>query len=585
MCDTSAGCYSGLYKFLNFSTQLNSSKREELLRVYWEEVAESKNQSEIPTALLIVTILVFLGMILFGTFRQQFSHLCNIEKTIYAYTWKFIILNLAISDLTLCLITQPFNLLRLLTGNRNWVLGQFMCKFSAMFQGTNIFVSTFSITAIAIDRFQCIIYPTANRGSNNTAVNVNYLTWIIAFFLASPLVYFSRITELNHLQCTEKAENPITQKFKVAYSLAALIIQYMSPLVIVTIVYYRICLSIRDRKLRAMQKICLSQIVRNTTEQPNDKYELVMDTNSKSNQSACLNTNKDCHVTNNGNYDMYAPSNAKCPYYQKRVTSDKQGSAIQPLTTMLASSQKEVIDRRHRKAIILSTVIAIVFCLSWLPMNTLNVISDIRELVIITSIDVALTNLKYHDVEEQVLDNDTVNIESTSSESIFQHSTTSLKAINKIMSIEANNINAITVLITQAVCLLLILSSACINPILYGWLNQSFRAEFYQVLRVHSALMQNMRSSHKNVTPEISSNKNNDTGYRFINNEQADCIQRLPNNHIMNQLSTVDMQNEYYINFSLKNIHGPMKMHEKDLCHLHKTHAQYFLCLHHDQSN
>jgi len=62
------------------------------------------------------------------------------------------IINLAISDLTLCLFTQPCNLWKVL--NHAWHLGTFMCKFVPMFCGVNVFVSTISITAIALDRFQ-----------------------------------------------------------------------------------------------------------------------------------------------------------------------------------------------------------------------------------------------------------------------------------------------------------------------------------------------------------------------------------------------------------------------------------------------
>ena len=62
------------------------------------------------------------------------------------------IINLAISDLTLCLFTQPFNLMKVCMST--WTLGDFMCKFVPMLSGTNVFVSTISITAIALDRFQ-----------------------------------------------------------------------------------------------------------------------------------------------------------------------------------------------------------------------------------------------------------------------------------------------------------------------------------------------------------------------------------------------------------------------------------------------
>ena len=37
---------------------------------------------------------------------------------------------------------------------------------------------------------------------------------------------------------------------------------------------------------------------------------------------------------------------------------------------------------------------------------------------------------------------------------------------------------------TFAVCHLLVLASACTNPVLYGWLNENFRREFKQVLRI-----------------------------------------------------------------------------------------------------
>nr|CAH8851125.1 unnamed protein product [Trichobilharzia regenti] len=207
-----------------------------------------------------------------------------------------------------------------------------------------------------------------------------------------------------------------------------------------------------------------------------------------------------------------------------------------------------MIDRRHRKAIILSTVIAIVFCLSWLPINTLNVISDMRELEIVTAYDLAFRNLKTYKTNQNIStnnnnNNSTVKIESTapSGDSMSQHSITILKAISKIKSIEANNIDAITVIITQALCLLLILSSACVNPILYGWLNKSFRSEFYQVFHIHSTILPNIKSSHKNITQDITSNnRNNETGHRYIHSEQAEYIEQIPNYQFVNHVTTID---------------------------------------------
>lgn len=60
------------------------------------------------------------------------------------------IVNLAVADVLLCVICMPFTLLSLL--KRRWTLGQVMCKLVPIIQGSNIMVSSGTITAIAFDR-------------------------------------------------------------------------------------------------------------------------------------------------------------------------------------------------------------------------------------------------------------------------------------------------------------------------------------------------------------------------------------------------------------------------------------------------
>ncbi|GLH06576.1 Neuropeptide F receptor [Gryllus bimaculatus] len=62
------------------------------------------------------------------------------------------IVNLAVSDLLLCLITMPFTLMEIIT--KYWPLGRhdFVCKMVGTLQATSIFVSSVSNTAIALDR-------------------------------------------------------------------------------------------------------------------------------------------------------------------------------------------------------------------------------------------------------------------------------------------------------------------------------------------------------------------------------------------------------------------------------------------------
>lgn len=268
------------------------------------------------------------------------------------------IINLSISDLTLCLFTQPLNLYRLL--HHYWMLGGFMCKFVAMCQGTNIFVSTISITAIALDRFQVIVYPTKDSMKKIGAAAALVSIWIISFFMASPLLIF------NVFKVDQPAENVPVYFYrcveditlieeKGAYSIASMVVQYILPIAIVVVAHARIC-----HKL---------------------KYRMVHQ-----------NTNS-------------APNTGRSPFQKRK-------------------NQRQ--ERRKRRTNILLAMIASVFAISWFPLNILNILLDVSN--------------------------------------------------GKLKALEEN------VSVAFVICHILVLSSACTNPLLYGWLNENFRNEFIKVL-------------------------------------------------------------------------------------------------------
>ena len=267
------------------------------------------------------------------------------QETFSLSIWQFLISRCAYSP-------SLMNLYRVLYNQ--WHLGEFMCKFAPMFQGTNVFVSTISITAIALDRFQVIVYPTKDSMKRIGAAAALISIWIISFLMASPLIIFSKeeTTPFPGMAPIRYCiEDPDLNEEKGAYSVASMVVQYFLPIVIVSIAHFRIC-----NKL---------------------KYRMA-------NQQ---------HVVN-----------SRSPY-QKRKTQRQ--------------------SRRKKRTNILLASIAIIFALSWLPLNIFNILSEFRF-------------------------------------TLFQ---------DKI------NINVVYV-----VCHMLVLSSACTNPLLYGWLNENFRTEFVKVL-------------------------------------------------------------------------------------------------------
>ena len=96
-------------------------------------------------------------LIVLGAVGNSLVVLAVVRKPAMRTARNVFIINLAISDLLLCLVTMPLTLMELLT--QYWPLGDtpFVCRLVGTLQATSIFVSTISITAIALDRYHVSI--------------------------------------------------------------------------------------------------------------------------------------------------------------------------------------------------------------------------------------------------------------------------------------------------------------------------------------------------------------------------------------------------------------------------------------------
>ena len=93
-------------------------------------------------------------LILFGTFGNILVVAAVIKNPAIKNVRNAFIINLAVSDLLLCLITMPLTLAEVLA--QYWPFGNswLVCKLFGTLQAISIFVSSITITAIALDRYQ-----------------------------------------------------------------------------------------------------------------------------------------------------------------------------------------------------------------------------------------------------------------------------------------------------------------------------------------------------------------------------------------------------------------------------------------------
>ncbi|XP_054263884.1 neuropeptide F receptor-like [Macrosteles quadrilineatus] len=151
------------------------------------------------------------------------------------------IVNLTISDMTLCLICMPFTLVSIL--RRQWSLGLILCKLVPVIQGANIMVSVGTITVIALDRYLTIVRSQEVTNNKRRAVTSIVLVWVISALATLPVGFFQIVEPVVfhkvvlYETCIERWPS---QRLKVAYAVAVLLVQAVIPALVVCVVHARI---------------------------------------------------------------------------------------------------------------------------------------------------------------------------------------------------------------------------------------------------------------------------------------------------------------------------------------------------------
>ena len=226
---------------------------------YWSRVMENRRVGYVASCALITlySILIMAGslgncLVIWAVIRQPTMR--TLRNTF--------ITNLAVSDLLLCLVTMPLTLLEIIT--KYWPLGDSVisCKLAGGLQAVSIFVSTMSITAISLDRYQLIVYPTTDYLKRIGAAAGLLSIWALSFLLAAPMFLFRSLDHHalwpSHYGIGVESVDYCYENWPVAhgralYSAATIVVQYAAPILIVSVVHAKIC-----RRLRLRQSLMMS---------------------------------------------------------------------------------------------------------------------------------------------------------------------------------------------------------------------------------------------------------------------------------------------------------------------------------------
>ncbi|XP_066568641.1 QRFP-like peptide receptor [Amia ocellicauda] len=156
----------------------------------------------------------------------------------------FFVCSLALSDLLISIFCIPTTFLQHFF--TNWLAGQFLCKLVAFLQVTAVSTSILTMTCIAVERFQGILYPLQLRKvySPCHAIKMLAAVWLAAVVIASPMWYAHEVEVMYdflfdvHYTCCQEVW-PHSQQ-RQAYTTFLLVLVFLVPMITMGVLYGRI---------------------------------------------------------------------------------------------------------------------------------------------------------------------------------------------------------------------------------------------------------------------------------------------------------------------------------------------------------
>ncbi|KAG9351426.1 hypothetical protein JZ751_022676 [Albula glossodonta] len=187
--------------------------------------------------LLIVAYSFIIVISLYGNILV--CHVVIKNKRMHSATSLFMA-NLALADILITLLNTPFTLVRFV--HSTWVFGKGMCHISRFVQYCSLHVSTLTLTMIALDRRQVILYPLKPRMSMTKGSIYISVIWLMASCFSLPHASYQNLFTfvyryvLFHYSLHAKKMEPSDLYWKYI-DLATFIVLYVLPLVIITVAY------------------------------------------------------------------------------------------------------------------------------------------------------------------------------------------------------------------------------------------------------------------------------------------------------------------------------------------------------------
>lgn len=214
----------------------------------------SFNGLDLLMELKLLFVPLYAILVLVACFGNLFLlFLIGFNKKLHSTT-NFLIGNLALADLVMCLFCVPLTVFYAFD-KRGWIFGHFMCRFVTLMQTATVFAAILSLTAIAVDRYVVVAYPIRRRVGRHFCTGLVGSIWLCALVMSIPVaqhtVYLDLSAAGHHMAVCEEFWQE-QELGRLVYSCFLLLLSYFVPLAAVSISYCAISCHLQQRATQGL---------------------------------------------------------------------------------------------------------------------------------------------------------------------------------------------------------------------------------------------------------------------------------------------------------------------------------------------
>ncbi|XP_074849189.1 neuropeptide Y receptor type 5 isoform X6 [Carettochelys insculpta] len=359
--------------------------------------------------------------------------------------------NLAFSDILVVLFCSPFTLTSVLLDQ--WMFGVVMCHVMPFLQCVSVLVSTLMLISIAIVRYRMIKNPLSSNLTSKHGYFLIATIWALGCTICSPLPVFHKIVDLHETFNLEALNSKLlcieswpSDSYRIAFTLSLLLMQYILPLVCLTVSHTSVCRSVNSRLSNKENKFEENEMINLTLHPPQScSSQVQLSSSSRWNYTFVRQHRKryskktasvmpailQNHQDNSGELpETSSTERSQLSSSSKFIPGvpicfemkPEENSEVQDVVIVSRSMTR--VKTRSRRVFCRLTVLILVFAISWMPLHLFHVVTDFN----------------------------------------------------------ANLISNRHFKLVYCICHLLGMMSCCLNPILYGFLNNGIKADLMSLI-------------------------------------------------------------------------------------------------------